>query len=53
MKIVVIGGTGLSGSKTSPFCASAATPPLLRPKAASTPLPARGLRRSSCYTAQR
>ncbi len=37
MKVVVIGGTGLIGSKTSPFCASAATTSSLRrPKAAST-----------------
>src|SRR6516165_899649 len=46
MKIVVIGGTGLIGSKTVAICAKRVTRSSpARPKAASTPSPARGSKR--------
>jgi hypothetical protein len=48
MKIVVVGGTGLIGSKTVAFSAAAATRSSLRPpKVASTPSPGKGSKKQS------
>ena len=46
MKIVIIGGTGLIGSRPPPFCALRGTRSLPhRPRPASTASPARGSNR--------
>jgi uncharacterized protein YbjT (DUF2867 family) len=48
MKIAVIGGTGLIGSKTVAFCAKAATRlSSRRPQLASTPSPEKGSKKPS------